>query len=146
MTKMFITKVQNLIFPGKFPQVKIAKKWHHRFPHLTLPWCLLFVFFCGKDTMDGVIFWRFSLGLRVEKLNYKLNCCHDDFIFSTHVMTSQNITASKQKKKFRNISNVTCTMSPCSCPEAVNVKWQRNGIRFHCGVGTWMEYVRPISP
>lgn len=41
---------------------------------------------------------------------------------------------------------LTCTMSPCSCPEAVKVKWQRKGIRFHCGVGTCIEYVRPMSP
>lgn len=33
----------------------------------------------------------------------------------------------------------TCTISPCSCPEAVKVKWHKNGMRFHCGVGTWIK-------
>lgn len=31
---------------------------------------------------------------------------------------------------------ITWTISPCSCPDAVNVRWHRNGIRCHCGVGT----------
>lgn len=41
---------------------------------------------------------------------------------------------------------LTWTRSPCSCPDAVNVKWHRNGNRVHCGGGTRNEYVLPISP
>lgn len=44
------------------------------------------------------------------------------------------------------VGRLTWTMSPWSWPDAVNVKWHRKGNLFHCGVGTFMAYVRPISP